>query len=332
MAKKTHYEDLDGRVRTQYLISGTDTFRTSTSKLDPPVRPEIYGLAFQTITKHSKEGKDIRSMFVPSEGYALVECDQAQAESRIALFFANEFEQLALMDKIDFHILTASWINDRTYEQEKAIYDGGVTIYRQLGKHGSHANDNAVGKRRFVEMVYDLSNGEIEISEWKAGKIIEIIDKHRPGIRQVFHKGIIEALHANGMTLVNPWGATRTFYDKPGDELYKMAFAHIKQSTVTGLTQRAALKIYQEARWIRILLESHDSLLFEVPVWRLEEGCELIRKAFEQDVDFSKCSLPRGILKIPCDILISLTSWSEMIKEDDFWNKFMGGENLKKET
>lgn len=257
-------------------------------------------------------------MFVASEGYALVEADQSQAESRIALFLANELEQLSLMDKIDLHILRASWINDRTYEQEKVIYDGGINIYRHMGKHAGHANDNAVGKKRFVEIVYNLSGGEIEISEWKAGKILSVINERVPGIHNVFHQGIQDALDNNGRELINPWGARRTFFDKLGDEMYKAAYAHIKQSTVTGLTQRVMLEIFRNYKWIRLLLESHDAFLCEIPVWRLKEGCGVIKKA-NKVVDFSRCSLPRGELLIPWDLQISLTSWDKIVKEDKFW-------------
>lgn len=317
MSRKRHYEDLDGRLRTQYLICGTDTFRTSTTLIDPPVRTEIYGLSYQTITKHSEQGNDIRSMLVAPEGYALVEADQSQAESRIALLLAKEYDLLEKMDKIDIHSLTASWIQGTTYEDECRRYNEGYDINRQLGKHSGHAYDNGVGKRRLVELVYHHSDGEIEISEWKAGKILEVLRQYKPGIVEVFHKGIQDALNDNNMELVNPFGARRTFFDKYGDELFKAAYAHIKQSTVSGLTQRAGMEI-AENKWIKVLYEGHDALLFEILVWRLDESFNIIRTAFERPIDFSKCSLPRDSLIIPCDILVSLTDWNSMIKLKKF--------------
>jgi hypothetical protein len=313
MAKTRHYEDLDGRVRTQYRITGADTFRTSTSLIDVPVRPDTYGLAFQTVTKHSEQGRDIRSMFIAPEGYALVEADQSQAESRIALLLAEEYKLLELMDKIDIHSLTASWINGTTYEIERARFESGYDTNRQLGKHSGHAYDNGVGKKKLVELVYHHSDGEIEISEWKAGKILDILYQYKPGIKNVFHKGIQQALEDNGHELINPWGARRTFFDRWGDELFKQAYAHIKQSTVTGLTQRAGMEITRND-WIKVLYEGHDALLFEIPVWKLQESFTIICNAFEQEIDFSRCSLPRKSLVIPCDIMVSLTNWNEMVK------------------
>jgi len=307
---KIHFADLDGRVRTQYLITGTETFRTSTNKLEPPVRPEIYGLSFQTITKHSQEGKDIRSCFKPTPGYAFIEADQEQAESRIALLLAKEYDLLKKMDEIDIHTLTASWINGRTYEEQLARHND---IERQLGKHSGHAYDNGVGKKKLVEMAYHHSDGAIEISEWKAGKILETLYQFKPGINDVFHRDIQEVL-TETREIISPWGDKRTFYDKLGDEMFKEAYAHIKQSTVARLTQRSGMVIVEECPHVRMLVESHDSLLMEVPVWEIEQTIPIIKKHFEQTIDFSKCSLPRPNLNIPCEIKYSFTSWSEMVK------------------
>jgi len=312
---KIHFEDRDDRVRTQYLITGTETFRTSTNKLEPPVRESIYGLSFQTITKHSQEGRDIRSIFKPSPGYCFIEADQSQAESRIALLLAKEYDLLKKMNEIDIHTLTASWINGRSYEEQLARHND---IERQLGKHSGHAYDNGVGKRRLVELVYHHTDGAIEISEWRAGKILETIRQYKPGIVEVFHKDIQEVLMET-RELVNPWGDKRTFYDKLGDDMFKDAYAHIKQSTVARLTQRSGMAIVEECPHVRMLVESHDSLLMEVPVWEIEQIVPIIKAQFEQTIDFSKCSLPRPNLNIPCGIKYSFVSWAGMKKIEELW-------------
>jgi uracil-DNA glycosylase family 4 len=310
--KVVHFADSDDRVRTSYLICGTESGRTSTNKIEPPVRAEVYGLAFQTITKHSEEGKDIRSIFISAPGKVLLEADQKQAEARIALLLAQEYEQLKLMDTLDIHVLTASWITGSTYEEQLAIYKAGSDTQRQIGKHSRHANDNGIGKGRLVDLIFNHSNGEIEISAWKAGKILEIIDRNVPNIKLVFHAGIQECL-AENRTLVDPWGRKRTFYERWGDELFKEGYAHLKQSTVTGLTQRAGMQIHARAPWIQIIYEGHDALLFELPENRLEEAQAIIKPAFETPIDFSGCSLSRGMLPIPCEFQVG-TRWSEMRK------------------
>ena len=71
--------DFDGRMRTTYFPC-LETGRSSTGQQDPPIRPSIevigddgkkkkkvFGMAFQTITKHGDVGEDIRSMLIPDE-------------------------------------------------------------------------------------------------------------------------------------------------------------------------------------------------------------------------------------------------------------------------
>lgn len=308
--KKKHqvfFADADGRVRTSVFITGADTGRTSNTKIGPPDRAEIYGLAFQTITKHSEEGDDIRSIFISKPGYSLVEADQSQAESRIALLLAEEYELLKKMDELDIHTLTASWISGITYEEQLALHDDKQ---RQIGKHSGHAFDNGVGKKRLAELVYHHSDGQIVISEWKAGQILQVLARYKPGIQNVFHREIQDVLNST-RTLVDPWGGKRTFFDRLDEELYKQAYAHIKQKIVTGLTQKTGHSL--AAKGLQAIYEGHDALMFEIKDEELEEKCELITTEFQRPIDFSRCSLPRGILVIPCEIKVG-KRWSELKK------------------
>jgi uracil-DNA glycosylase family 4 len=307
---KRFYEDEDGRIRTTFLITGTESNRTSTNKLKPPVRDGQGGLSYQTITKHTEEGQDIRSMLCASPGYTLIEWDQSQAESRIALHLANEHEMLKRMDKEDLHLIRASWITGRTYEEELAIYSNGNDYYRQVGKHSGHANDNAVGKRKLVELIFHHSR--IIISEWKAGEILTVMYRNSPGIEDVFHAQIRNCILSDRM-LIDPHRRKRTFYNKLGDELYKEAYAHIKQSTVTGQTQKAGLSIRAQCPSVRMICEWHDALVAECPDSELDYVVPIGVNAFEQPIDFSNCSLPRGPLVIPCGVKVS-KNWRDLVR------------------
>lgn len=59
--------DYDGKIRTSYRIAGTETGRSSTGILEPPVRPFKTGLAFQTMTKHGTIGTDVRSYLIAGD-------------------------------------------------------------------------------------------------------------------------------------------------------------------------------------------------------------------------------------------------------------------------
>jgi len=311
-SRTTHFADSDDRVRTSYLICGTESGRTSTNKIEPPVRAEIYGLAFQTITKHSEEGKDIRSIFISERGNVLLEADQSQAEARVTLLLSRELEQLADMDVHDIHIRTSTWITGKSYEEELGLYESGYNTNRQLGKHARHAGGYDIGPRRFMQLVSDLSNGEIQISEWRAKQILAKFHQFTPGIKGIFHAEIQEVL-AENRTIITPFGRKRTFYEKWGEELFKEAYSYIPQSTVADQTKRAMLHVRSVAPWIRILYEGHDSFLSEVAESRIGEASGIIKSALKAPIDFSTCTLPRGTLVTPCEIKVG-ERWSEMRK------------------
>jgi hypothetical protein len=125
----------------------------------------------------------------------------------------------------------------------------------------------------------------------------------------VFHKGVISALEKN-RRLVAPVpygidakvGGTRIFYERWGEELFRQAFSYLPQRTVSENTKGAGLRIEERAPWLRLLVETHDALLFGCPIERKHEGALIIREEFERPIDFSTCSLPRGELVIPCDV------------------------------
>jgi len=56
--------DYDGRCKSAYNISATETCRSSTGILKKPLRPKKIGLADHTISAHGRLGKDIKSMFI----------------------------------------------------------------------------------------------------------------------------------------------------------------------------------------------------------------------------------------------------------------------------
>jgi len=102
--------DYDGRCKSSFNISATETCRSSTSILKKPIRPKKIGLAFHTISKHGRLAKDIRSMFIPDKGTIFLSADSSQAEARIVAVLAEDFELLKAFDTVDIHRRTAGLI------------------------------------------------------------------------------------------------------------------------------------------------------------------------------------------------------------------------------
>ena len=126
--------DYDGRCKTSFNISATETCRSSTSILKKPVRPKKIGLAFHTISKHGRLAKDIRSMFVPDEGMVFLAADSSQAEARVVAVLSEDWELLEAFDKVDIHRRTAGLIFG--YTKELILTTNHIPIVDILEKDG----------------------------------------------------------------------------------------------------------------------------------------------------------------------------------------------------
>lgn len=306
----------DGRMRTQFKITGTETGRTSTEKREPPISVTPEGMALQTLTKYGEVGADLRSMFVPDPGYVLVEGDGAQAEDRAVAVLSLDWDALKLLEKKDFkhnsygikddrHTLTAMLVTDKSFEE---IQDAD----RQVGKRARHAANYDVGKHQLMET---LAGESIFVSEWRAGKYLTKIHDTNPNIRNVYHRGIEEALTRDDRVLTTPLGRRRQFFNRWGRDLFKEAYAYIPQSTVSDQTKFAMLRI--RARWHEnpFVMESHDSFLALVRVEDLHTFCAIAKEEMERPIDFRDCSLPRDFqLVIPAEFKIGRSNWLEMEK------------------
>jgi uracil-DNA glycosylase family 4 len=321
--------DYDGRCKSSFKITGTETGRRSTNILKKPLRPEKIGLAFHTISKHGKLGKDIRSMFVPDPGYVLIQGDLSQAEARIVAVLAEDYELLKAFDTIDVHRRTAGMFFG--FVQGLILTPGSLPIVDQLEKDGPerftgkmfrHAGNYDMGKRRAMnEFNVNAQKYEINmnISEYKAGQYIDLFHAASPKIRGVFHKCIRAALDDN-KTLINPYGRVRQFFGKWDDDLYKEGYAFIPQSTVADTTLTAALEAWDEfghdSKECIFLSENHDALVIQAPANNWEPYAKVLKKAMQREIDFNLyCTLKRDVkLTIPVDIEMSDTNYAELRK------------------
>lgn len=323
--------DFDGRMRTTYYPC-LDTGRSSTGQQDPPIRPtievidengkkkkKVLGTAFQTMTKHGDIGADIRGMYIPdSEDEIFVQADSSQAEARVVWLLANDEEALRLVDEIDYHALTATWFFGSN--SELSNYDKKILGYehpiRFAGKTLRHAGHLGAGKRRASIEVNTQARKykiPIHISEAIAERALKIFHSKQPKIQQVFQAQVVECLKKNRMLIAPiPYGVdaevggVRIFYERFGEELFRQGFSYLPQRTVTDNTKAAGIRIRNRIPSIKIVMESHDALLFCVRKSELQEQCVIIKEEFERPINFSRCSIPRRELVIPCEIEIGM--------------------------
>ncbi len=317
--------DFDGKMRTSFFVC-LETGRSSTQQQDPPIRPYVeykdasdgkkkersIGMAFQTITKHGDIGQDIRKMLVPDKGHVFIQADLSQAEARVVTLLADDNERLKLYDTHDIHALSAArFFGGVEYDYSKAKW-GFECPERFAGKTLTHAfHLDASPRRASIELNTQARKAKIDftISEGEVKKKQKIFHDSFPRLKGVFHNGIISALEKD-RRLIAPVpfgiradkGGTRIFFDRWGSELNRQAFSYIPQRTVSEHTKAAGLRIRRDHRWIKIVNEAHDALLFMVPESRAQECAEIARFEMTRPIDFSGCTLSRGMLVIPSDI------------------------------
>jgi DNA polymerase I-like protein with 3'-5' exonuclease and polymerase domains len=211
----------------------------------------------------------------------------------------------------DIHAHTASWFNPN-FSMEQLKKD---KLRRFSGKKVRHAGNYDMQKGRCaVEYNNDAKRFglDAQITEWKAGQLLDIFHANDPSIRGVFHEEVKEVLDATKV-LTSPFGRRREFFGDPDDHgFYKEGYAHIPQASVADNTKRAMLGIQEEVQDIRYILEWHDGFLALVPVKEIEEYGRLFIQWMEKAIDFSECSLPRGELVIPCELEISETNFYDL--------------------
>jgi DNA polymerase I len=319
--------DYDNKMKTTYFLC-LETGRTSTGQQEPPIRPifeykdidnkkkkKALGIAFQTITKHGDIGEDVRSQFIPEKGHVFIQADSSQAEARVVFNLAEDYQALKDIDEHDYHALTASWFFGGTESDYSKKVLGYESPIRFAGKTLRHAGHLGAGKRRAATELNTQARKykiPIQITEAIAEKSLRTFHARQPKIQQVFHNGIIKALQDNQRVLTapipygidSPIGGKRTFYERWGDELFRMAFSYIPQRAVSDNTKAAALRVRSRIHGIRIIVESHDALLFSIAEREVDAIAPIIKEEFERPIRFEDCSLPRENLVIPCELEI----------------------------
>lgn len=322
--------DFDGRMRTSYFIC-LETGRSSTKQQEPPIRPlvevrdehnkkkkQAIGMAFQTITKHGEIGPEVRKIFIPDDGEIFLQADSSQAEARVIFLLAEDYEALEMIDKHDYHALTASWFVGGKEEDWSKKVLGYEHPNRFLGKTLRHAGHLGASKRRAAIETNTQARKykiDINISEGQADKALKTFHAKQPKIKGIFQAEVRKCIEKDRVLIAPaPYGievgARRKFYERMGEDLFRQGFSYIPQRAVSENTKGVALRIagsaeygiQGRAEWIRIIVESHDALLVSVPIERKLEAASILKEEFERPLDFSKCSLPRGKLVIPCEI------------------------------
>ncbi len=272
-----------GRVHTSYSMTGAQTGRLSSN--DPnlqniPIRTEI--------------GRKIRDAFVAEPGYKLLSADYSQIELRLAAHMAD-VPQLkdAFRSGVDIHSLTAEELFGRvdrdTRNQAKTI--NFAILY------GSSAWGIA---------------GRLGLPKEEGKAIIDRYYERFPGIRAFTHSTLAFARdHGFTKTLFGRKTHFEPNIRSPNPSIRagaeRAAVNAPIQGTSADLIKRAMSRMDEALAaagldGVRMLLQVHDELVFEVPDGREEEAAAVIKRVMSQAAE------PAMTLDVPLDVEVG---WGE---------------------
>lgn len=260
-----------GRVHTSFNQTVTATGRLSSS--DPNL---------QNIPVRTEEGRMIRALFEPGEGYDyLLSADYSQIELRLLAHMSGDENFIdAFKRGQDIHARTAAEVFGIPLEE----------VTPELRRHAKAVN---------FGIVYGISDfglaRNLHISRKEAGDYISRYFERYPGVRAFMDKVVAEARETGYVTTMFgrrrelPAIKSRNFNQRMLAE--RMAMNTPIQGTAADVIKLAMIAAYHRLKEAgvksRILLQVHDELVLEVVESELDVVQAILRESMEHVVALS---------------------------------------------
>lgn len=264
-------ELIDGktrRIHTCFNQMATATGRLSSS--DPNL---------QNIPVRTEEGKTIRSIFEPGEGYDfLISADYSQIELRILAHLSKDANFVYSFSRgEDIHARTASEVFGVPMEEVTPL----------LRRHAKAVNFGIV----YGISDFGLAKG-LGIPRKDAAKYIEDYFCKYVGVK-MFIDGMVQKAHADGFVSTMfgrrrmlPALQSKNFVQRSLAE--RMAMNTPIQGTAADIIKLAMIEVYRRLRdggyKSRLLLQVHDELVLEVREEEVDDVSALLKDAMENVV------------------------------------------------
>ena len=276
-----------GRVHTSFSLTGAQTGRLSSN--DPNL---------QNIPIRTEVGRKIRDAFIADSGHKLLSADYSQIELRLAAHMAD-------------------------VPQLKAAFNAGEDIHSITAEElfGTVDRDTR-GKAKTVNfaILYGISSwglaGRLGVSKDEGKAIIDRYFERFPGIRDYIH---------STLGFVREHGFTRTLFGRkthfepnirsPNPSIRggaeRAAINAPIQGTSADLIKRAMARMDEALAkaglsGVKMLLQVHDELVFEVPDGQEEEAAAIIKQVMANAAE------PGQKLDVPLDVEVGWGAhWGE---------------------
>ena len=250
-----------GRVHTCYSLSGAQTGRLSST--DPNL---------QNIPIRTELGRRIRDAFVAEPGYVMLAADYSQIELRLAAHMADVPQlRQAFAQGADIHSMTA---------QE---------LFGEVNRD-TRANAKTIN----FAILYGISRwglaGRLSITAEEAQSMIDRYFDRFPGIRDYIHTTLTSVRETGFTTTLFgrkthfPGIRSKVQHERQGAE--RAAVNAPIQGTSADIIKRAMARMCPALEReglgsVRMLMQVHDELVFEVPEAQAERAGDVIKRVME---------------------------------------------------
>jgi DNA polymerase-1 len=257
-----------GRIHTSYNQTVAATGRLSSTE------PNL-----QNIPTRTEEGQKIRSAFVAAKGYKLVGLDYSQIELRLAAHLSGDKKMIkAFKEKEDIHRATAAEINDVSKEDvtKKMRYEAKAINFGILYGQGPH------GLSQSAKIPY--KDAQEFIAKYFASypEIRKMIDS---SISLATEKGYAETMFGRKRYLPEI-NSSNVMIRKSAE---RMAINTPIQGTAADLIKIAMIHIFnlikENHEEIKLLLQIHDELIFEIKEDKIDYWLPKIKDLMEKAIN-----------------------------------------------
>ena len=259
-----------GRVHTSYQQAVAATGRLSST--DPNL---------QNIPVRTEEGRRIRQAFIAAPGYKMVAADYSQIELRIMAHLSGDKGLLDAFSKgLDVHSATAAEVF-------------GVSLDEVTKDQRRSAKAINFG------LIYGMSAfglaKQLDITRPEAQEYVELYFKRYPGVKEYMEQtkekakedGYVETVFGRRLYLheINAKNGMRRQYAE------RTAINAPMQGTAADIIKRAMIELDKEIQGgafdMRMIMQVHDELIFEIKESQVEDALKLIIEKMESAAELS---------------------------------------------
>lgn len=236
----------------------------------------------------------IRQIIQPDPHHVLFDADLSGADAQVVAWEAND-EPLkrAFTNGLDIHNFNGQTIWGNQYTPSLVRHKLTWRDECKRSVHGTNYLSGVPGLARTL----GWSTGEVSDFQFRWFQA-------HPGIRD-WHRRLEYNIQRT-RRVDNMFGYRIIYFDRPTNALPKAA-AWIPQSTVAVVCSRGAVRVHKNLPWCNILLQVHDSVVFQLPFHRVSpSNLHTIREHLDITVPY------RDPLNIPWGLKRGASNWHHL--------------------